>query len=44
MSTAALITMLVTWVYILFMLVYFFSKLIRKEREKRKTYIEQDAG
>jgi hypothetical protein len=35
MSTSALIMMITTWTAILGMLVYLFSKLVRKERKKK---------
>jgi len=35
MSTSALITMIIAWTAILGMLVYLFTKLVRKEREKK---------
>ena len=36
MSDAALITMILTWAYILFFVLYFFFKILRKEREKKR--------
>jgi hypothetical protein len=36
MSTSALIMMIITWGYILAMVIYFFGKLVRKEREAKR--------
>ncbi len=36
MSTAAAIMMAVAWGYILAMVLYFFTKLLRKEREAKR--------
>lgn len=36
MSTAAIITLSIAWVYILIMVVYFFVKVVRKDAERRK--------
>ncbi|MBM2840035.1 MAG: hypothetical protein HW412_563 [Bacteroidetes bacterium] len=44
MTTLALVTMLLAWSYILFMVVYFFSKLIRKERAKRRAIQQDEPG
>jgi hypothetical protein len=35
MSTEALVTMLIAWGYVLGMLIYLFTKLIRKERGRK---------
>ena len=37
MTTSALVLMIIVWSYITFFLVYFFTKIIRKEREKKRT-------
>ncbi|MBM2840030.1 MAG: hypothetical protein HW412_558 [Bacteroidetes bacterium] len=36
MSTSALVLMILVWSYIVITLVYLFSKLLRKEREKKR--------
>ena len=36
MSTAALIMMVLAWGYILFMVIYLFTKLLRKERQRKQ--------
>jgi len=42
MSTSALVLMIFVWSYIVITLVYLFSKLLRKERMKRK--MEREKG
>lgn len=37
MSTSGLILMILVWSYVTIFLVYSFSKLLRKEREKKQT-------
>jgi len=37
MSTSALVLMIIVWSYITFFLIYFFTKMLRKEREKKRT-------
>lgn len=36
MSTSALITMITVWTVVITMLVYFFGKVIKKQREKSR--------
>lgn len=41
MSTGALITMLLTWGYVLFFVTYFFVKVVRKQREAEQAEARQ---
>jgi hypothetical protein len=37
MRPSALVLMILVWSYIIFFLVYFFTKILRKERDKKRT-------